>query len=74
MKDHLIIISSGSPYSNSVVQQRREVSSLRLGPRQLTFPEPAGRCQALMAGFIFTLNQPDAQIISIILMGRFVKR
>ncbi|MCP3705627.1 hypothetical protein M3I54_01230 [Paraburkholderia sp. CNPSo 3274] len=60
MKRLLIIIPAGSQYATSVIHQQTEVSSLRLGLRKLTISDPAGQCQALMAGLIFTLSQPDA--------------
>ncbi|WP_154677900.1 hypothetical protein [Paraburkholderia nodosa] len=59
MKDLLIIIPAGSQYSTSVIHQQTEVSSLRLDLRQLTKSDPAGQCQALITGLIFTLSRPD---------------
>ena len=43
MKDLRIIIPSGSHYSVSVIHQQMEVSSLRLGRRQLTISDPDGQ-------------------------------
>ncbi|MGF6483741.1 hypothetical protein [Paraburkholderia sp. JPY419] len=60
MKDLLILVSAGSRYSSDVIHQQTEVSSLRVGRRQLTISDPAGQCQALMAGLIFTSSQPYA--------------
>jgi hypothetical protein len=51
MKDQLFIIPAGRHYSVSAIHEQIEVSSLRLGLRQLTISDPAGQCQALMAGF-----------------------
>jgi hypothetical protein len=45
MKDQLIIIPAGSHYSISVMHEQTEVSSLRLGLRQLTISDPAGQQQ-----------------------------
>ncbi|MEX3978217.1 hypothetical protein AB4Y45_04430 [Paraburkholderia sp. EG287A] len=46
MKNQLIIIPAGCLYSVSVIHEQREVSSLRLGLRQLTISDPEGLYQA----------------------------
>ncbi|MEX3899854.1 hypothetical protein [Paraburkholderia sp. BR10954] len=54
------LVSAGSHYSIDVIHQQTEVSSLRVSGRQLAISDPAGQCQALMAGLIFIVSQPDA--------------
>jgi len=46
MKNPLIIIPAGCHYSVSVIHEQMEVSSLRLGLRQLPISGPAGLYQA----------------------------